>query len=147
MSFVTQDDINGLGFGPVYSRPGKDGRIVGTGNTIPEDVAGRSASRLAGLGILTEDEDPIGINPWPDNSVFRDNLRGMGEIERFARAPKWGAAKVDLDNRPMALSGLGEVSIVDKAKRILKNYGVYIGVGAGAALVLGVVLRMLKKKR
>jgi hypothetical protein len=97
------------------------------------------------MGELVEAGADIEINPWPKHSVFRDNLRGLGSTRRFARVPKWGAAEADLDYRPMALEGLD--GFTDKVKYIAKSYGLYIGIGAGAAVTLAIILRLLRKKR
>lgn len=142
--FVTDRD---LGFGPVYSRPAAGGRILATGQTVAEDVAGRPASRFAGLAQLPieEDLDPVGINPWPGHSVFRDVMRGLGETERFARPPAWGAAMVDIDRRPVVETGTSPElgAFIDT----LKSYALPVGIGAGAAIALAVALRMARKGR
>lgn len=142
--FVTTRD---LGFGPVYSAPGPGGRILPEGQTVAYDVAGRAASRFAGVGQLPveEDVDPMGINPWPGHSVYRDVMRGLGQNERFARPPVWGAAMVDIDRRPIVETGTSPElgGILDT----LKSYALPVGIGAAAAVVLAVVLKVAKRGR
>lgn len=143
MEFFTAEDVASMGFGPSYTTIDRYGRILPAGSTIAADQQGRQASPFSGIGQvqqMTEEGAPIGINPWPRHSVYRDSMKGMGIItqnDRFAKAAKWGAAVVDLDRRPVAMSGIMDV---------VKSYALPVGLGIGAAVVLAIVLKMRKKR-
>jgi len=138
------DQLKGLGFGPRYTKMGPGGRIVPTGSMFSEDVPGLPASPLAG-------GEDLEINPWPENSVMEENMRGMGAMERFARVAKWGGDIVDLDRRPLYKTGTEMEGFIEdakfRAKQLAKSYWLPIGLGIGGAILLGIVFGLRRKRR
>lgn len=133
--FVTEENLRGLAFGPVYTKPGEGGRIDPFGTTVASDKAGRSPE-LLGLGNSD-------VNPMPFHTVMADNMRGMGALKRFARVPKWGGDLVDLDRRPLVETGTTMSGIMD----MVKSYALPIGLGLGAAVVLAFVLKSKRRRK